>query len=81
MGSILGRGSEEIAGLEAQIRAALESTPDAQLRSTLRGLFDQLEAARESYWQRARELHVLREALREPDAPAARVGWGTGETS
>lgn len=64
MGSILGAESEEIARIEAQIRSSLEYESDARLRAALKALFAELEAARERYWERARELHQLREALK-----------------
>jgi hypothetical protein len=64
MGSILGRESEEITRLESLIREAVEAESDQMLRTTLRGLFGQVDAARERYWHRARQLHQLRENLK-----------------
>ena len=67
MSSLLGRASEEserIERLEALIRDAVDEESDQELRTTLRGLFAELDAARERYWHRARELQRVREALK-----------------
>lgn len=64
MGSILGRESDEVARLESLIREALEQESDLTLRPALKSLFGELDAARERYWARARELHQVRESLK-----------------
>ncbi len=63
-GSIVGQGSDEVARLEALIREAIESEPDLRLRPKLKALFAELDAARERYWERTRELQRVRRSLK-----------------